>query len=166
MLWGEDRERKLAEATCSLCSSWIARFVPITPVSEGSRFLVRKGGRLYATPLLVALVAIETTDLLFAVDSIPAVFAVTRDPFLVYTSNVFALLGLRSLYFVVVGLMQRIRFLRAALAVMLILVAAKMLLAGVLEVSPLASLLVIAGVFSAAVVTSRLFPEERRPVTR
>jgi len=158
MLWGEDKERKLAEATCSLCSSWIARFVPITPVSEGSRFLARKGGRLYATPLLVALVAIETTDLLFAVDSIPAVFAVTRDPFLVYTSNVFALLGLRSLYFVLAGAIARLRFLQAALAVMLLLVAAKMLLGDALEMPPGASLAVIAGIFAAAVAASLLFP--------
>ena len=84
-----------------------------------------------ATPLLVALVVIETTDLIFALDSIPAVFAVTRDPFLVYTSNVFALLGLRSLYFVLAGAIRELRFLRTGLGIMLLFVAAKMLLADV-----------------------------------
>ena len=96
----EGTKDKLADATCNVCTTWVARFVPISPVPDGSRFLVRKNGRLMATPLLVALVAIEATELVFAVDSIPAVLAVTRDPLLVYTSNVFALLGLRSLYFV------------------------------------------------------------------
>jgi tellurite resistance protein TerC len=166
MLRGEDKERKLAEASCSLCSSWVARFIPISPVPEGSRFLVRKQGRLMATPLLVALVAIEATDLLFAVDSIPAVLAVTRDPFLVYTSNVFALLGLRSLYFVLAGVMEGLRFLRVGLAVMLVLAAAKMLLAGVIDIPPGASLGLIAGIFTIAIVASRLFPARRAPACK
>ncbi len=106
-LRGDERQRKLVEASCSLCTSWIARFIPIAPVGKGARFLVREDGQLKATPLLVALVVIETSDLVFAIDSIPAVFAVTRDPFLVYTSNVFALLGLRSLYFVLAGAIRR-----------------------------------------------------------
>ena len=158
MLRGEEKERKLAEATCALCSSWVARFIPISTVAEGSRFLVRKQGRLMATPLLVALVAIEATDLLFAVDSIPAVLAVTRDPFLVYTSNVFALLGLRSLYFVLAGVMQGLRFLRVGLAVMLLFAAAKMLLAGVIDIPPGVSLALVAGIFTVAIAASRLFP--------
>jgi len=158
MLFGAEKQREIVEASCSLCTSWIARFIPITPVAEGERFLVHKGGRRYATPLLVALVAIETTDLLFAVDSIPAVFAVTRDPFLVYTSNVFALLGLRSLYFLLAGAIQRLRFLRAALGVLLVFVAAKMLLADVLEISSGISLAVIVGILTVAVAASRMFP--------
>jgi len=163
MLWGEEKQRQRVEASCSLCTSWIARFVPIIPVSQGERFLVRKDGRLYATPLLVALVAIETTDLVFAVDSIPAVLAVTRDPFLVYTSNVFALLGLRSLYFVLAAAIRRLRFLRPALAVMLLFAAAKMLLAEVIEIPPAMSLAVIAFVFLVAVVASLLFPGAPAP---
>ena len=158
MLFGEEKRREVIEGRCSLCTSWVARFVPITPVSEGERFLVRKEGRLYATPLLVALVAIETTDLVFAVDSIPAVFAVTRDPFLVYTSNVFALLGLRALYFLLVGAIQHLRFLRLALGIMLLFVAVKMLLANMIEIPSGISLAVIVGVFTVAVVASRLFP--------
>ena len=158
MLFGEEKQRKIVESSCSLCTSWLARFIPITPVADGERFLVRKGGRLYATPLLVALVAIETTDVIFAVDSIPAVFAVTRDPFLVYTSNVFALLGLRSLYFVLVGAIRKLRFLRTALGILLLFVAAKMMLAHVIEIPSALSLAVIAGIFTVAVAASRLFP--------
>jgi tellurite resistance protein TerC len=165
MLWGEEKQRQLVEASCSLCTSWIARFVQIIPVSQGQRLLVRKNGRLYATPLLVALVAIETTDLVFAVDSIPAVLAVTRDPFLVYTSNVFALLGLRSLYFVLAGAIRRLRFLRPALAIMLLFAAAKMLLADVIEIPPTVSLAVIASIFLVAVAASLLFPDRREKGT-
>jgi TerC family integral membrane protein len=158
MLQHEEKQRRRVEASCSICSSWVARFIPITPVSEGRRFLVRKGGRLAATPLLVALVVIEGTDLVFAVDSIPAVLAVTRDPFLVYTSNVFALLGLRSLYFLLAGVMRRLRFLRTGLAVMLLFVAAKMLLGETVEIPPWVSLAVIACIFGLSIVASRLFP--------
>ncbi len=158
MLFGEEKQRQIVESSCSLCTSWLARFIPITPVADGERFLVRKAGRLYATPLLVALVAIETTDVIFAVDSIPAVFAVTRDPFLVYTSNVFALLGLRSLYFLLLGAIQKLRFLRTALGVLLLFVAAKMLLVDVVEIPSGLSLAVIAGIFTVAIAASRFFP--------
>jgi len=159
MLWGENKERQLVESTCALCTSWVGRFIPITPVLHGSRFLARVDGRRMATPLLVALVAIESADLVFALDSIPAVFAVTTDPFLVYTSNVFALFGLRSLYFVLAGAVQKLRFLRLGLAVMLLFVAAKMVLAGVVEVPPALSLAVVACIFTVAVVASKLVPE-------
>ena len=158
MLRSEERQRAFAQSTCSLCSSWVGRVVPIHPALEGSRFTIRKGGRLMATPLLVALVAIEATDFVFAVDSIPAVLAVTRDPFLVYTSNVFALLGLRSLYFLLAGAMRGVRFLRPGLAVILLFAAAKMLLAGVVEISPGTSLGAIAAILLVSVVASWLFP--------
>ena len=128
MLRGEEQQTQLVEKGCALCTSWLARVMPIHPQLEGARFLVRKDGRWMATPLLVALAVIETTDLVFAVDSIPAVFAVTRDPFLVYTSNIFALLGLRSLYFLLAGVIRKLRFLRIGLAVMLLLAAAKLAL--------------------------------------
>jgi tellurite resistance protein TerC len=158
MLWGKEEEIKRIEASCALCTSWVGRFIPIKPFTTGTSFLVREGGRLMATPLLVALVVIETTDLIFALDSIPAVFAVTRDPFLVYTSNVFALLGLRSLYFVLAGAIRDLRFLRTGLGVMLLLVAAKMLLADIVEIPPVVSLGVVVLIFGVAIVASRLFP--------
>lgn len=158
MLRGEDQQSAQVEAHCSICTSWIARFIPITPKLEGSRFVVRKNGRLTATPLLVALVVIETSDLVFAIDSIPAVFGITRDPFLVYSSNVFALLGLRSLYFLLSGAMRKVRFLRPALAIMLVLVAIKMLLSEAIHIPTGLSLGLIAFIFTAVVVASRLFP--------
>ena len=94
MLFGKNEETRFVEKSCALCTSWVGKLLPIRPFTEGPDFLVRRNGRLMATPLLVALVVIETSDLVFALDSIPAVFAITRDPFLVYTSNLFALLGL------------------------------------------------------------------------
>jgi tellurite resistance protein TerC len=160
MLLGAEKERKFVESSCAVCTSWVARFIPITPVLEGKRFLVRRDGRLVATPLLVALVLIEGADLVFALDSIPAVFAVTREPYLVYTSNVFALLGLRSLYFVLAGAIRSLRFLRTGLAVMLLLVSAKMLLAGWIEIPPWVTLVAIAVIFCLSIAASRLFPEK------
>jgi tellurite resistance protein TerC len=158
LLWGEEKEKKVIEGTCAVCNSWIARLLPITPVADGKHFVVRKAGRWMATPLLVALIAIETADLVFAIDSIPAVLAITRDPYLVYTSNIFALLGLRALYLVLGTAIRKLRFLRPALALMLLFVAAKMLLGEAVEIPPTVSLAVIVGIFGAALVASRLFP--------
>ena len=155
MLRGEERQTQLVEKGCALCTSWLARVMPIHPRLEGARFLVRKEGRWMATPMLVALAVIETTDLVFAVDSIPAVFAVTRDPFLVYTSNIFALLGLRSLYFLLAGVIRKLRFLRIGLAVMLLLAAAKLALGSVVHVPPLVSLAaIVVDLFSLAIGAS------------
>lgn len=158
MLRGEERQTQLVEKGCALCSSWLARVMPIHPQLEGARFLVKKDGRWMATPMLVALAVIETTDLVFAVDSIPAVFAVTRDPFLVYTSNIFALLGLRSLYFLLAGVIRKLRFLRIGLAVMLLLAAAKLALGEVVHVPPLVSLGAIVVIFGVSILASILLP--------
>ena len=157
MLRGEE-ERFVAQQ-CALCESWVARFIPIEPRLHGARFFVRIDGRLKATPLFVALAVIESTDLLFAVDSIPAVLAVTRDPFLVYTSNIFALLGLRSLYFLLAGVIGKLRFLKPGLAVLLLLAAAKLALGELVHVPPLASLAAIATILVGAVGASLLFPK-------
>jgi tellurite resistance protein TerC len=104
------------------------RLVPVTSRLHGHSFFVREGGRLMATPLCVVLVAIETTDLIFAVDSIPAVLAVTRDPFIVFTSNVFAILGLRAMYFALAGILKLFRFLHYGLSAILVFIGVKMLL--------------------------------------
>jgi tellurite resistance protein TerC len=109
----------------------LRRVLPVSDRIVGQRFVVRAGPRLVATPLLVVLVVVEVTDIIFAVDSIPAVLAVTTDPFVVYTSNVFALLGMRALYFLLAGAATRLRYLRPGLAVILLAVAAKLLLADV-----------------------------------
>jgi tellurite resistance protein TerC len=138
---------------------WLQRVLPVAPGPEGS-FLVRVGGRLHATPLLLTLLAVEACDLFFAVDSIPAVFAVTTDPFVVFTSNVFALLGLRSLYFLLAAIVPRLRFLKAGLALLLVLVGLKLLLAPVLHITTGLSLAGVALVLAGAVGLSLLFPSE------
>ena len=159
--WRMLRERNrehLGEAACALCTSWIGRLLPISPHLEGPRFLVKQSGRWMATPLLVAVLALESTDLVFALDSIPAVLSVTRDPFLVYTSNIYALMGLRSLYFLISGALRGLRFLRPGLAVMLLFTAGKMLLSDAIHIPPLASLAVVVAIFGAAIAASLLFP--------
>src|SRR6202790_3261616 len=127
LLFGAERERKVVKKACDVCDTWIARVVRVSPVMHGHAFWRRESGRLVATPLLVALVVIETTDIVFALDSIPAVLAVTRNPLIVYSSNVMAMLGLRSLYFVLSDAVYRLRYLRGGLAVLLVFTAAKML---------------------------------------
>jgi tellurite resistance protein TerC len=117
-------------------------------------------GKLVATPVLVALLVVETSDVVFALDSVPAVLAITREPFLVYTSNVFAMLGLRSLYFVLAGVIDRFRYVRAGLAAILVFVGARMLLTEVVDVPTLASLAVIVGVLGLSVGASLLMPDE------
>jgi tellurite resistance protein TerC len=104
------------------------KLFPVSPKLDGQRFFTRVNGRLALTPLMLVLLLVETTDLIFAVDSIPAIFAVTQDAFIVFTSNVFAILGLRSLYFLLAGAMGRFRYLKAGLSLVLVFVGAKMLL--------------------------------------
>ena len=158
LLWGGEKERAVVVAACSVCSTWVARIIPITPVYHGDAFWVRQGGRIFATPLLVALIIIETTDVIFALDSVPAVLAVTREPFLVYTSNIFAMLGLRSLYFVLAGVIDRFRYIRVGLAVILMFFGARLLLGDVVEFPNWVSLLVIVVVLALTVVASLKWP--------
>lgn len=140
----------------------VVRFVrnhlPMVSTIDGPAFFVRRGGRLFATPLLLALVAAETADLVFALDSIPAVFAVTDDSFLVFSSNVCALLGLRALYFVVRGGLVRLRYLKQGLAAILLFVGSKMLLYRWIHLPTGTSLAVIAGILIIAIVVSWLRP--------
>jgi tellurite resistance protein TerC len=158
LLWGREKEREVVVNACSICSTWVARIIPITPQFHGNRFWVRQGGRLVATPLLVALIIVETTDVIFALDSVPAVLAVTRDPFLVYTSNVFAMMGLRSLYFVLAGIVERFRYLRVGLAAILIFFGGRLLLSDVVDVPTGASLAVIAASLTLSVAASIKWP--------
>lgn len=139
----------------------LRRWMPVTDEYQGGRFFVRgwKGDPgLYATPLLIVLAVIETTDVLFAVDSIPAVLAVTLNAFVVYTSNVFAILGLRSMYFAVSRLLRVFRFLHVGLALVLVLVGLKMIAADRFPVSTLATLSIVAGVLVASAVASVMYP--------
>ncbi len=154
LLFGGERQREIVKQACDVCGTWIARVVPVSPVLHGHDFWRSEGGRLVATPLLVALVVIETTDIVFALDSIPAVLAMTRNPLIVYSSNVMAMLGLRSLYFVLSDAVYRLRYLRTGLAALLVFTAAKMLASEWVQVSPGVSVAIIAVVLLATIATS------------
>jgi tellurite resistance protein TerC len=134
------------------------RWVPVTKDYEGDKFFIRRTG-LFATPLLVVLVVVETTDLLFAVDSIPAILAITRDAFIVYTSNVFAILGLRSMYFALAGMMEMFRYLHYGLSLVLMFVGGKMLLSHYYEVPTVVALSVVAGILLLSVGASLVKPK-------
>ena len=133
---------------------WVKRWVPSTEEYHGQKFWVKKAGKWVATPLFTVLVLVEVTDIIFAVDSIPAIFAVTQDPFLVFTSNAFAILGLRAMYFLLADLVHRFIYLKAGLAVVLVFVGVKMLLLDVYKVPIWLSMAVIATSITVAVVWS------------
>ena len=122
---------------------WARRMIPSTPKLDGERFFTRENGRRLAKPLFMALILVEITDVIFAVDSIPAIFAITSDPFLVFTSNIFAILGLRSLYFLLGDLVERFRFLKVGLSAILVFVGTKMAMVDVYKVPPAVSLVVV-----------------------
>ncbi len=130
------------------------RLIPVTNEYVGDRFIVRRAGRVWVTPLLLVLLVVETTDLIFALDSIPAIFAVTLDPFIVYTSNVFAILGLRSLYFVFANAMGKFYYLKTGLAVILSFVGVKMVITDIHHIPTGIALAVIATILVAAIVAS------------
>lgn len=131
------------------------RFVPVTPEFHEEKFLIRINNAVWATPLLIVLVVVETTDVVFALDSIPAIFAITTDPFIVFTSNVFAILGLRALYFLLAGVMRSFRYLKTGLAVILGFVGVKMLIEIVhIEIPILASLAFIVVILAVSVIAS------------
>ncbi len=137
------------------------KLFPLTKDFEGSKFFVRRGLVRYATPLAVVLIVVETTDLLFAADSIPAVLAVTREPFIVYTSNVFAILGLRSLYFALAGMIEVFHFLHYGLSLILIFIGVKMLASSYVQIPIGIALGVVAGVLLVSILLSLLFPKKK-----
>ncbi len=130
------------------------KIMPVTPTFEGDRFFVRKDNRTWATPLFIVLLVIETTDIIFAVDSIPAILAITTDPFIVFTSNIFAVMGLRALFFALSGFMQMFHYLNYGLAAVLSFIGVKMLLADVYKIPVGIALGVILVVLTASVVAS------------
>ena len=136
----------------------VRRFVPMTAEYRGHSFFVREGGKRVATPLLAVVVVVETTDILFALDSIPAIFSVTRDPFLVFTSNAFAILGLRALYFLLAGIIGRFVYLRFGLALVLVFVGVRMLLSDIVHLHISISLLIIAAMIAGSVLVSLRWP--------
>jgi tellurite resistance protein TerC len=140
------------------------KILPISSHYHGQNLFAREGGRSIATPLFLVLLVIETTDLIFAVDSIPAILAISRDPFIVYTSNVFAILGLRSLYFALAGIMQMFHFIHYGLSAILVFVGTKMLLSDIYKVPIAISLGVIALIITASIIASLLWPAKAREV--
>jgi tellurite resistance protein TerC len=138
------------------------RFLPVSDQFEGAKFFARHNGQLVATPLLLVLVLIESTDVIFALDSIPAILAITVDPFIVYTSNVFAILGLRALYFLLAGSIQRFRYLNVGLAAILVFVGVKMLLTDLVHIPIGLSLGCIALILAASIAASLLRERKER----
>src|SRR5215216_1873749 len=132
----------------------VKRFMPVTESYRGASFFVREAGKLMATPLLLVLLIVESTDLVFAVDSIPAIFAVTEDPFIVYTSNVFAILGLRSLYFLLAGVMHKFYYLKLGLSAVLTFVGVKMVIVDFYKIPVGVSLGVVAGILTISILAS------------
>jgi tellurite resistance protein TerC len=142
----------------------LRRFIKVTPDYQGQRFFIRKDGTLWATPLLLVLVVVETTDVIFAVDSIPAIFAITLDPFIVYTSNVFAILGLRALFFLLAGVMEMFRYLKVGLSFVLCFVGAKMMLVDLYKIPIGISLGVVAGILGISILASFFVRPKRADV--
>ena len=136
----------------------LRRFIPAVPEYHGARFTIVQNGKRYATPLLIVLILLEWTDLVFAVDSIPAIFAITSDPFIVFTSNIFAILGLRSMFFLLQGVIGRFHLLKPALAAVLLFVGAKMLLIDFVKLPIAISLGAVAALIATGVVASLVIP--------
>jgi tellurite resistance protein TerC len=145
--------------------SWTLRIIgsiiPLTKKLHGQKFFTKENGKRVATPLFAALIMVEITDLIFAVDSIPAILAISRDPFIVYTSNVFAILGLRSLFFAVHGIMGLFHYINYGLAAVLVFVGTKMMLVDKFKIDPRLSLVVIVFFIGLSMIASKLFPKAR-----
>jgi tellurite resistance protein TerC len=142
----------------------VRRFMNVTPDYHGQQFFIRTDGKLWATPLLLVLIVVETTDVIFAVDSIPAIFAITLDPFIVYTSNVFAILGLRALFFLLAGVMDMFRYLKVGLSFVLCFVGIKMMIVDFYKIPIGISLGVVAGILGISILASIFVRPQRAGV--
>jgi tellurite resistance protein TerC len=136
-------------------------FIPVTSKNDQEKFLIRENGKWVATPLLAALILVETSDVVFAVDSIPAILAISKEPFIIYTSNIFAIMGLRSLYFVLADLANRFVFLKYGLSAVLLFVGGKMMLVDYVKVPPMISLAVVGSLLALSVIFSLLYTSRR-----
>jgi tellurite resistance protein TerC len=151
----QKKEKKI-DVEKNIAVRLLRKVVPVATELNGNKFFTRKNGMMFATPMLVALVIVEMTDLIFAIDSIPAVLAITPDPFIVITSNIFAILGLRSLYFLLAGMMEKFHYLKPALVALLLFVGLKMIAVDLFELPISISLMVIGGILGIAMVLSLL----------
>ena len=143
----------------------LQKFVPLKTDYHGENFFVRDNARWFATPLFAAVLVIEMSDLIFAVDSIPAVLSITQDTFLVYSSNIFAIIGLRSLYFLLSGMASKFPYLKYGISIILFFVGVKMLLSHHVKIPIVASLAVIVGLLAASIVAGKLFPPKDKPIS-
>jgi tellurite resistance protein TerC len=139
---------------------WVSQKLPFTKTAVGGKFFTRVDGKLYATPLFLVLIMVESTDVVFAADSIPAILAISKDPFIVYTSNVFALLGLRALYFALAGIMQLFHYLHYGLSLILIFIGTKLLVSEFFEMDMRYALLVVGAILAVSIIASLLFPKK------
>ncbi len=142
---------------------WVRKYVPLTKDYEGQKFFVRESGLWRATPMFLVLIVVETTDLAFALDSIPAIFGITQDAFVIYSSNVFAILGLRALYFLLAGAMPYFRYLNHGLAIVLMFIGAKMLLEHWVHIPILLALLIVGAVLTISVLASLAAARREKP---
>jgi len=142
---------------------FFTRFIPVETVYDNKNFFVRRNGQLVATALVPVLIVIETTDILFAVDSVPAILAITRDPFIVYTSNIFAILGLRALFFLLSGVMGLFRYLKVGLCFVLTFVGVKMLISDFYKIPITLALGIVAGILAASIAASLILPKADNP---
>lgn len=140
------------------------RLFKITPDYVDGKFFVKEGKRLIATPLFVVLLVVESTDVVFAVDSIPAIIAITRDPFIVYTSNIFAILGLRALYFAIAGFVKLFRYFKYGLSVVLVFIGVKMLISDFYKIPTVFALIVVFSIITISILASILIPEPKLAV--
>ncbi|WP_210465542.1 MULTISPECIES: TerC family protein [Rufibacter] len=143
---------------------FVSRYMPVTSRHYEGNFFVKLDKTLFATPLFLVLIMVETTDIVFAADSIPAILAISKDPFIVYTSNVFALLGLRALYFALSGIMQLFHYLHYGLSLILVFIGVKLLISGYYEINMLVALGVVAFILTTSVLLSLVFPKKEGPV--
>jgi tellurite resistance protein TerC len=141
---------------------FVRRFLPVTEDFRGKHFFSLENGRRHATPLMLVLVLVEATDLIFAIDSIPAIFGITRDPFIVFTSNIFAVMGLRSLFFLLAHVVQKFYLLKYGLAVILTFVGAKMILEAWIHINILLSLGIVIGVLAISIIASLIWPQAKQ----
>jgi tellurite resistance protein TerC len=140
---------------------WVSQKLPFTKTAVGGKFFTRIDGKLYATPLFLVLIMVESTDVVFAADSIPAILAISKDPFIVYTSNVFALLGMRALYFALAGIMQLFHYLHYGLSLILVFIGVKLLLSDIYHLDMRYALLVVGSILAISIIASLLYPKKK-----
>jgi tellurite resistance protein TerC len=161
-----EKDKKAVEPEKNLFVRIFRRFFPVSTQAEGGRFFIRSQGQWLATPLFITVLVVESTDVIFALDSIPAILAITTDPFLVYTSNIFAILGLRSLYFALAGFMRMFHYLSYGLAVILTFIGIKMITVDIYKMPIGLALSVIAGVLALSILASLIWKPKPDPASK